>query len=219
MAQEQLAAPLVEGAQFWHRRQQRQFRAGRPQLLARRQGRNRSEAEQARRRQPLLAQVEAVDQGQDQQAVEHRALPAAENFDRTGRKPAQQRIAPRPRQQWSALGQQGIEAAGPQLQLPLNQGQHRAQIGRFRQAIAPTALQRLQHRRADAGIAGQIPQAEALGFSLLPQMQAGGDQGIHRWRLQLALLQGAATPPAEQASGQRGARRGQIGWLRACHSW
>ena len=62
--------------------------------------------------------------------------------------------------------------------MPLDQRQHRAQIGRFRQSVAPAPFQGLEHGCADPRVQRQIAQAETAGLTALAQFPAGAQQRI-----------------------------------------
>jgi hypothetical protein len=165
---------------------------------------------------PELLEVEQLDQAQGDQPVEQGALPTGEDIDRAGGEAPQQGLAARGRRLAGAAGQGAIEAAGHQRQLAFEQGQHGAQIGRLRQAVTPAPLQGLDHRRADAGLLGQLAQAQAPFLPGLPQPlarllerilgkgkgHAGGDG-----------IPGAPQAPPQPAQ-PAGGRRGQGGPLR-----
>jgi hypothetical protein len=69
--------------------------------------------------------------------------------------------------------QHAVEAAVGQLQVLLQQRQHRAQIGRLRQPVPPAPLQGLEHGGADAGVEGELAQADATALAGLAQLLAG----------------------------------------------
>lgn len=154
--------------------------AGRGELRLvrrRRQGKG-GDREHPGGRQPLLLEIQGIEQAQGETGIEDGPLPAREHVDRPRREALQQRVAPLVTRVPALLRQGPLEAAGGEIEPMLEQGQHRAQIGRLGQAIPPPPFEGLQHRRADAGGLGQLAQSKAVGLPGLAQRLAGPQQGV-----------------------------------------
>jgi hypothetical protein len=103
-----------------------------------------------------------------------------------------------------------IEAAGGQGQVLLDQGQHRAQVGTFREPITPTPLQGFQHRGADARFQGELAQIQPPRFSLLAQPPAHRQQRIFLGEPIVCIAGPLAAATPEQAA-KAGQARGKPG--------
>ena len=156
--------------------------------------------------QPPLAEVEPVEQEQSQQAIKQGALPAGEDLDRTGSEPSPQALAAGLRGAAGGGGQSSSQAARAELESLLKQGQHCAQVGGLREPVAPAPFQRLEHSGADAGLLGEFPQPQSLGFAGFPQLLTRDQQGIFG-RLGGAAVRGV--PPQGPTPGQAREQRGQ----------
>ena len=78
----------------------------------------------------------------------------------------------------AVFGQRTAQTFRLKIEVLLQPVKHRHQIGRLRESIRPAPLQGFQHRGGDAHFSGQIPQAQAALFSMLPQAPPGFEQGI-----------------------------------------
>ena len=88
-----------------------------------------------------LLEVEQMDEPEGEEGIEQGGLPACEHIDRTGREALQPAFATRSLVELPWVGRHhGLEAAGGHRQVALQQGNHRAQVGRFRQPISPAPL-------------------------------------------------------------------------------
>ena len=209
----------VEGAQVWVI--PLQLRLG-PTCFglgaAGRQGRHRMEGEKASAGELLLLEVDPVEQGQTQPRIQPGSLPGGEHIDGTWREAQHQ--APAAIGRLGVPGGQGpIQATRRQAQLGFQQRQHGAQVGGLRQAIAPAALEGLDHRRADAGGEGQLAQIQALGLTGLAQPFSGGLQPIELLcRGERGAIGRLGTPPATQELSQADGGSAQNGSARGRHS-
>ena len=105
-----------------------------------------------------LLEVEAIQQPQHQQPVQSRALPGGEQLNREW---GETQLARRTAMELGAGFWQGrAQAARIEIEVPLDQRQHRAQVGGLGQAVTPAPFKRLEHRRADPGLKRQLAQAE-----------------------------------------------------------
>ena len=172
-------------------------------------GGDRMGAVQAPAGQAKLLEIEQLDQPEGDQPIEQGALPAGEHIDRTRREPPRQRLAAGAAECAGRTGKGRPEAAGGQLEMAFEQGQHGAQIGRLRQPIRPAPLEGFDHRGADAGLLGQLAQPQTPTFAGLAQPAArllegivgkarGAPLGSHR-----RPLQARPKPPHQRAEGAR----------------
>ena len=159
----------------------------------------------------LLLEVDPVEQGQAQPRIQPGPLPGGEHIDGTWREAQHQALAAIGR--FGVTGGQGpIQATRRQAQLGFQQGQHGAQVGGLRQAIAPAALEGLDHRRADAGGKGQLAQIQALGLTGLAQPFSRGLQPIQLFcRVERGAIGPLGPPPATQELSPAGGGSAQNG--------